>query len=364
MATFEIRKRDVENTSMASLFRKNKTIVSENTAVTKPVISETSDNIYKIPTRKNINSNDNNDEKISGDDILIETDTDSRNQNNRKFVRQFIVSHEKNSLAYYVSKFHEEIIKRATAPINNISPLDHYSVEQFQKKFAKCRAEWNKMMETVMTAAKYMDQNYKSCEYFGQKERLLAEILNISLSFIIIGAETKIGEGIDNLTGSAIVIHQYNRIIDQTKISIAEKIEIFFDKLLIPGLESIKPSYENIMRLNDLHNSQLNEKSAIISRIENTKKIIKAQESDMKKADRETAREIKESLQENRKDLEKMEERLEKCDQNIIDSIEKKKQEKINIDTVLLGLFTTINFSYFMHSDWCPYIDHGFLEKN
>ena len=277
----------------------------------------------------------------------------------RKIIRHQTTAPNTNTLVFYVTKLRDDIINRAQAPIPmNITDEDAERMKTFKIKFIDQQESWHGLMNHIIKQLELVDKKYKSEteDYFGIKEQLISEILNISLSYLIIGGETKSGNGIDNCKGTADMSTNIGN-----RPTIRNKIKLFL-RILPEKINLVAKNHQNRKQLDSNHSKFLHEKGTIVSYIESLRKTIKTQEKDIQKIKDADAREsVMESLNENKDHLKQSLIKLKTIEENINNVIANKNNEMIIMRTTICELFQVIDFSYFMHDDWCSALDHGLL---
>ncbi|XWV26934.1 hypothetical protein QJ857_gp0115 [Tupanvirus soda lake] len=293
------------------------------------------------------------------------TFAETRGHNDRKWIRAISVpKYDKNSLAALVEYIRNQIIERATTPIpKDLHPDDIETMLKFQSKYAKVSSDWLAMMDKMLKKFEEIDSKYMMDDYFGFKQNLSHHISNISLSFIVIGGESKFGNGIDNLQGPAPIKPLMSKE-DEAKIpNIRDRIRAFFS-LLPKVMESISVIHKEILQLDKEHSECLQNEAAATSLIQTLRNNIKLQEKDLTKdLDKEEKQALQESLIENKKSLKQAIFNQDFYEKKIKEKIalKKEKNDKIRMDFYKLSVY--LNFSYFMHDDWCPPLDYGLIPK-
>ncbi|MEM3063048.1 MAG: hypothetical protein QW303_05855 [Nitrososphaerota archaeon] len=262
-------------------------------------------------------------------------------------VKQAIQVFDKKTLAYAVIVIRENIISRINYPMQSIHEHDRILMENFRKKFAELNRSWNVLMDFMLEKMKEIDDKYKSYNYFGLKERLLNEIVNISLSYIVIGPDANQGNGIDNLNG--LTLNFIN-----VKPTIRDKIRHFLH-ILPAKMQIISENTREIMELDAEHAKLLNEKNNIISQNEILKRTIKSMEHDRKKC--------VDDLDKIRNHISETNSKIQKIEEMITNIISKKNAANHYIHDIVIKIFSITNFSYFMHDDWFPQMDHNLLPQ-
>ncbi|MEM0354249.1 MAG: hypothetical protein QXW79_01570 [Thermoplasmata archaeon] len=288
-----------------------------------------------------IRSSEFGEQKVDIMDRKLERSTIDR----KIIVKQVTQIFDKNSLAYAVTVVRENIISRISYPIQSIHEHDRVLMENFRRKFAELNSSWNVLMDFMLEKMKEIDDKYKSYNYFGLKEKLLNEIINISLSYIVIGPNAKQGDGIDNLNGLSL------NFIDK-RPTVYDKIRYFLH-ILPAKLQIILESTRDIMELDNEHTRLLNEKNDIISQIEVLNRTIKSMGVHRKRCGND--------LDEIRNHISEARSKIQKIDEMITNIISRKNVANHYIHDIVIKIFSITNFSYFMHSDWFPQLDQNLL---
>lgn len=233
---------------------------------------------------------------------------------------QILVS-DKKSLSSFVESLKEEIKKKVDE-----NSEDSVLIANFSKKFSDLYIEWNELMNFMLDKIKELDKKYMSLDYFGFKEKLAHNLLNISLSFIIIDDET-----------------------------IKNKINLFFE-ILEPTMNQISCMTKRLLELDKNHSVLLTQNNNTISTIQAIKNNIKV----LVKTVGQKHSIDKETLE---NDLLDMINKHEEIENKIMDVILDKKQCNERIRTEYHSLENCLQFDYFMHDDWCPYLDVDIIRK-
>ncbi|XWV25597.1 hypothetical protein QJ856_gp0157 [Tupanvirus deep ocean] len=300
---------------------------------------------------------DKDDSKTSGE---------TRAQFDRRWVRAVTIpKYDKNSLAALVEYIKKQIIERGTTPIpKDLHPSDVESMLKFQSKYANVSTDWLAMMDKMLKKFEEIDSKYMTDDYFGLKQILSHYISNISLSFIVIGGETKFGNGIDNLQGPAPIKRLMSKEEEAKIPNIRDRIRAFFS-LLPKVMESISIVHKEILQLDKEHSECLQNEAAATSLIQTLRNNIKLQEKDLTKdLDKEEKQAIQESINENKNSLKQAIFNQDFYEKKIKEKIASKKEKNDKIRTDFHKLSLYLNFSYFMHDDWCPALDYGLFPKN
>lgn len=213
---------------------------------------------------------------------------------------------DKKSLTSFVESIRKEITKKATEKVIDRDK----QINIFTQKFSKSFVEWNELMNLMSKKITIIDKKYMVLNYFGLKEKLAHHLLNISLSFVMIGGQT-----------------------------VSDKIKIFFE-LLEPTMNKISLETKVLLELDRSHSLFLTKINNITYLIQTLKKNPVDQSS-----------------------IEPIIKEKQMLENNIINIINEKKQcyEKIRLS--FCSLENCLQFDYFLHDDWCPYLDIDIIKK-
>ena len=272
-----------------------------------------------------------------------------------------ITKYDKNSLAYAVHLLKEKIMEKAIMPVDKLSREDVMLFQKFQEKFAdNCEnapvsRKWLALMDYILLKVKDLDRKYMSDNYFGYKKFLLYHIINISLSYIIIGGETT-----TTTTGDGLNIPSFNgKNSTGSNQTIFGKINKFIKHIPI-FMEKISNNHREIRNLDQQHTYFLEQDSAIDSTIHTLRANTKSQEKELdKKLSKDNKDALNRSLEENKQTLEKTLQRKAALATKIKDVIDKKNNLENDNKSEFRILDKYIQFNYFMHDDWCPPLDYG-----
>lgn len=267
----------------------------------------------------------------------------------RKWIKPLMVSnnHDKNSLTFIFT----DIKKQITNKKNIVPETKTESINIFQQKLEKSFIAWNSMTDFILKKILELDNKYLSDNFFGFRDLLIYNIMNILLSFIIIGADTKTGKGIDNLNGPCPLILESNN----NQLTVKQQI-ILFLKMLPTVMEQINQTNKQILKLEKNRTLYLQENNSIdlsiqIQKDELNKQIANARVVIKNKVIVSPHLTQKNDTIENLLDTKK---NIENKIQNIVN---KKTQLKNKINEKFSSLTDCIQFSYFMHDDWFPSLD-------
>lgn len=282
--------------------------------------------------------------------------------------------YDKNSLAYIFLQQKKYVIKLCECKIddifqqnvllfeknntnNGISPQDMLLLEKFRQKYSEIKNDWNMLINFMIEKIAENDSKYIEFKYYGLKEMLMHHIYNIIVSYILIGPEARHGSGIDNIHG------EYTLRVNENKSSIKENIKSFF-KILPIALEKISIEYLKLSKLNNEHKQLSDQFEIKMSFIGTLRTSINFQEKDIvkKKMDIMQKESIKQNLDENKSSLEAALASIEKINEKITKINEGKTLIKKEIYNQQKSFTDYINFNYFMHNEWFPILDGGFVE--
>lgn len=261
-----------------------------------------------------------------------------------------------HSLTEIVSQMKNEIEKRGTASTTNLESVDSNNMRNFRNKFKTSYDSWNSLMDYILKTTKQIDDTYAIKDYLGLKDRILQTISNISLSLIILGENAVGGAGIDNLYEQVIISNDNNNVANKTT-TVKTKIKAFLSTLL-KQMEIISKTNETVSKLNDIQSNFLRQQGELSSKIETLKKTIKEQQKNTNIEEKEM---IKVNLAQNQTNLNKYLSDFEENNKKIKTAISQKDRSRQIINDVLNQTFGIIDFSYFMHDDWCPSLDYRLL---
>lgn len=292
-------------------------------------------------------------EKANSFPMLSTLDTNTNTNTNIKHI-------EENSLAGFANHLKKKIVQRATSPIDSaLDALDTTLFKKFQQSYENVKIDWTILMKNIISKMDYIDQCYKKYNYFGYKSTFLHYILNISLSFIIIGPNATNGSGIDNLDGTSLLHYFINDSTKENSTSIKDLISNFLT-CLPSNTYFISEEYKTLTKLCKVHETLLNELSTNVSQIESLKKTIKALEKALvtpDKSDKKITQNIKEKITIASKSLINLQNKNTFLETKNSDTIVAKSKKKKEIYEKIKSMNNSLHFSYFMHKDWCPQID-------
>lgn len=287
-----------------------------------------------------------------------------RDNNERKWNRpiQSVIVHryEKNSMAYIVNHFRREIYERGTQRIpENLHPSDYNAMNKFQKIFAQVLGDWKGLMDHMIKKFCEIDAHHINNDYYGYRYILSTHILNMSLSFIIIGGDTNCGDGIDNLLVTNIIPPE--DVNNVSKPTIRQKIKRYF--ILLPKvMEKISREYDEILRYDREHTKCLENEEYATSLIQTLNSSIKQHKKDIGKASNKTdKKKLEESLSETQKSLELAIFNKNTYEKKIQKIIGEKRNKNISIKNIFNELIKCLNFNYFMHDIWCPALEYQIM---
>jgi hypothetical protein len=290
--------------------------------------------------------------------------TVARSMNERKWSRPLqsviVPRYDKNSMAYVVYHIRKEIYDRATSRENlqNLHPIDLNAIKKFQEKFSKISQDWIGLMDFMLKKFLEVDDQHSNNDYYGFKNILTNHILNISLSFIIIGGDTNHGDGIDNLFANQIILPSENK---PDKPTIRQKIKKFFS-FLPKTMDKISVEYREILKLDRQHSEYLENEEYAISLIQTLNTNIRQQKKDINETtDKTKKKELQEILSEDQKSLQQALVDKEVFEKKIQETIDKKNFKTASIKTIFNDLTRCLDFNYFMHDIWCPTLDYEIM---
>lgn len=242
---------------------------------------------------------------------------------------------------------------------------DNSNIKNFQVKYQQVSDRWNNLMSIILNTTKTMDKKYLQYAYYNAiHNELMLTILNITLSYIIIGPDARSGPGIDNIDR-----YDYCKYVTQIELSkrmtVEQSINSFIHALTI-NLDKI---FTNSLIINDIHDDHLEHfiahKKKIIPEIHQLEQTIQAQSNrinsitdvDMTNAIMKDTSRHKELLQHAKDELSMLNTKIDKFKADI----DKYQSE---IMSIKYRLFKNINFCYFMHDDWYPSLEYELLPAN
>lgn len=295
-----------------------------------------------------------------------------------------------NSLITAIEHIREGIIERASSGISgDFHPESQKSLSTFQSKFIPVRDNWNALMNYLVEKFSEVDKKHMTHNYYGLREKIISQILNISLSYIIVGGETKFGNGVENI---------YNLTPDKSlnSLTVRQRINLYL-RQIIPAIDSISEKYIENVALDKAHMENLQLINSNKSLIQTLKASLKEQEKEISLINRrinarnkaipdqniscelETIPEgeeeenvvsdddlvkmIEENMRKNRIALKKAISEEAKLDSNVKNIIFKKLVNNDAIDKSFNDASRFLHFSYFMHDDYDPAIDNGLVSK-
>lgn len=274
----------------------------------------------------------------------------------RKWIKPVINNnYDKNSLTFIFTDIKNKIIEK------KMRGAETKSANIFQQKLEKTFIAWSKMMDFILVKLLMLDNKYLSQNFFGFKELLIYNIMNISLSFIIIGATTKTGSGIDNLNGPSTTILENKK---NKQLTIKQQISLFLELLPI-AIEQISQNNKRILQLENEYTCYFQEYNNIIASIQIQKNeyLIQKNESDKQqnKSKTDHNKNNKIVLSPILVQINDMIKNLTDEQKNIENKIQNVDDKKIRLKNIINGKFCSltnyIKFSYFMHDDWYPSLD-------
>jgi hypothetical protein len=251
----------------------------------------------------------------------------------------------------------------------------NYLIERFQGKFKNVEKELSQLFDYILEKIKKIDENYQKYDYFGLKKRLISQILNIFLSYIIY-------EGY-------IILNN-----DHQKIPMTDKIKLFIDKL-IEKMDIISKLKDAINFLDKVHCKYLKDESEIYSLILKYQNQKKHEEEDPRLKPRPSRVEgalasasatsheedprlkprpsheedprlkPRPSHEEDTPDpiIQKYIKYQNNLQYTINEIITTKENTDYVISKVVDDIFDIIDFNYFVHADWFPSLNEFMISK-
>lgn len=283
------------------------------------------------------------------------------------------------SLCFFVQTLRRKITSRFSGSIN---PLIWYSdsdiMIRIQKKFTQIRPSWEKLMDMIIEQVTITDNKYMATNYFGFKDLLMTDILNISLSYIIIGKDTINGYGIDNVDG---LNDRFDMLFENNSVvglTIEQQITDFFEKMHF-SLEKMILPFKSISESNKTHSAFLQQKATIVSNVQYLRSTIKVQEKELDELEKDNKK------NKNKEPTELTPEEIDQMKQNLIinksslrEGIAKQKEIDTNIDDIInlkksnyavlwkeyMSISKALHFNYFVHNEYCTSIDADIIPKD
>lgn len=248
----------------------------------------------------------------------------------------------KNSLEMDIKYIKHKIIEKGTCKIDN-DDINAEFIKHFQKKFKENYKTWETHMNNIFERVRELDKLYISEDYFGLRKILLKYIINISLSLIIIGNDIKIMSQVNNC--------------HDNKITISDQIHIFLMKLL-PSMEKISDNHKETSKLNEEHSRYLRKNDMLVSRIQLLKRIIRIEEKKLDNGvpDMEKLNNSKMLLEDALSEQYNLNKKINKLITIKRGFHEARKQE-------LHSLLNILQFNYFIHEDWFPFLDQDMITE-
>lgn len=250
----------------------------------------------------------------------------------------------------------DQIILRASQEVtSDLSVTDQELLKKFQDKFMLIKDEWTSMMSIMHRIICVLDKEYSSHQYFGFKNAIYYHIINISLSFILLGPNAII----DNVIAEKIKsLYPDDKVISDD-ITLSQVIRIFW--LQIPIVMSkIFDLQSQIMHLDAEHTKMLQYDSTLRSNIQILRQKIKSQSQLITNLDDQ------EILTQNQSNLGCLKQVIFQQDyyETKIKHIILEKQKILEqIQNEFNNVSSFICFNYFTHDDWLPLLDEGLLPE-
>ena len=186
-----------------------------------------------------------------------------------------------NSITTFVNTLRKIISIRGEKPLDlSFDEHDVLTSVRFCKRFHDCKNQWEKMMDKMAMITAEIDAKYLAHNYLGLKESITINLLNISLSFIIIGEDSTSGPGINGIKTDAYSLNgllsndcTYHNINNYTVSEISSN----YLSTLLSHMDTMVIHYKTIPRLENnilsYEKKITNEQSLIEDLLERIKKI-------------------------------------------------------------------------------------------
>ncbi|AAV50971.1 hypothetical protein MIMI_L711 [Acanthamoeba polyphaga mimivirus] len=229
-------------------------------------------------------------------------------------------SYDRNSLAWIVECLKTEVMNRGLNSINqNLHSSDIELLKNFKTKFTNYQNNWNGLMGFMMKNIVKIDDKYMLHNFFGIKEIVVNQIINISLSYILIGAP----------------------IENEIKLFILNTVPLAFNTIHV-----INTKISKINRTIEELSSQKQYNSYTIQEFE----------SEIKTNPKIKNNHTKEKLLKLHSEQKSLSEKINKLSGE-------KDIEQSMINNEIYKLVTGLSFNYFMHDDWCPPLDNNIIKE-
>lgn len=267
----------------------------------------------------------------------------------------FITKHDTLESAFKYIK--DQIIIRTSQKItSDLSFTDQELLQKFQTKFMLIEEEWTSMMNMMHQVVCDLDKQYGSSQYFGFKNAIYYHILNISLSFILLGPNTII----DNVVADKVKLFYNDDKNLGDGITLSKILNFFWIETPIV-MSKISDYHNQIISLDMEHTKMLHYASTLKSNIQTLRHKIKQQTRELiiNKEDQILS-------SQNKNDIICLKQILFQQDyyETKIKNIILEKQKILEeIKSEFSNLSNFICFSYFTHDDWSPSLDNGLLPE-
>lgn len=262
--------------------------------------------------------------------------------------------YKKGSLAAVVDDVRNKLIEESKKTINHtMDKIEIDPLKNFKEKFNKYSDRWETMMNELLKQFDQIDLCYSSNNYFTYKKHFINDIINISISYILLGPDTDSGDGIDNIEGPYIILSKH-------RLSVSKRVQNYLNNL-VPKTKNMNDIYQEVLKLDIKHNQLVEDKKLTEKLIKTLEINIKTQEKDIKaNLDKDNINALKKNLEENRNSLKIA---IEK-NNNLQSDIDKNNMNIKNIKNEINKIYYSgfgkfVTFNYLMHNDYCPSLDYG-----
>lgn len=264
---------------------------------------------------------------------------------------------DKDTLLFMVHDIQRRIEERAAMPISHrYRAEDQVLMERFQQKFNQSKDNWMKLIKKISGVMGHLDKHYKSQNYFGLKNKLRSHLENILLSYIVIGAQTTHGTGIDNRSQSH--YRSYQKPFFRENLNLEEKVERFLS-LLLEKLELISKLYSSLKILENMYLLYLSQNEKLNSTINALKEKINENKDESNKiSDHGIDGEVHNQSDYNSQLISKLNDQINENLLKINKALNNKYDTQCSMDIVLGSIFDVIDFNYFLHEDYCGPLDY------
>ncbi|AYV85500.1 MAG: hypothetical protein Satyrvirus20_7 [Satyrvirus sp.] len=257
---------------------------------------------------------------------------------------------DKNSLQAQIISLRERMINLYRPPVSTTLYHDDFVLmTKFQNKFLNMYKDWLKLIDFIIKKIAEIETKYKLDQNSNLKKIILDHIINISLSYIMMGPEANSGNGIDNLQRIGFI---------NNKLTVKQQINEFLNILPLK-VESIFQMSEMTKKLDNDHLEYLQKNDNITHSIEKLLKLVKIQTTDFNKAMNGDAKKLlKNDLDKNKILLDQHKNEKQLVQNKILEIVTKKKDLFNRIENDENILYNIFNFNYFMHDDYVPPLDY------